>query len=111
MTLKCVVVMVKPDLTDRVVESAKKAGASGATIVPASGTGIREAKTFFGLTLDVRTDVLLFLLDETKVDKVLQAIQKAGRFDEPGTGIAFVMAVERAAGLSSQTSVENRKKG
>ena len=43
--------MIKPNLTDKVVNSAKQAGATGATTIPASGTGAREAKTFFGLTL------------------------------------------------------------
>ena len=34
----------------------------------------------------------------------LSAIEKTGRFNEPGTGIAFVLAVEQTAGLESQTS-------
>ena len=49
---KCIVAMVKPDLTDKVVDAAKAAGATGATIIDAAGTGAREAKTFFGLSLD-----------------------------------------------------------
>jgi len=104
MAYKCILAMLKPDLTDDVVEAAKKAGATGATIVPASGTGAHEAKTFFGLTLDVRTDVLIFLLMEEKVAPVLAAVEAAGHFDEPGTGIAFVMPVEQTAGLQSQLS-------
>jgi nitrogen regulatory protein P-II 1 len=96
--------MVKPDLTGRVVDSAKEIGATGATIIPASGTGAHEAKTFFGLSLDIRTDVVLFLVDNEMVEPVLSAIKKAGRFNEPGTGIAFAFAVEQTAGLESQTS-------
>ena len=87
-----------------VVDSAKEVGATGATIIPASGTGAHEAKTFFGLSLDIRTDVVLFLVDNEIVEAVLSAIQEAGRFNEPGTGIAFVLAVEQTAGLESQTS-------
>jgi len=102
MSFKCVIAMVKPDLTDKVVESAKGAGAKGATILQASGTGVREAKTFFGLTLDIRTDAIVFLVDERVVEPVLGAIKEAGRFREPGTGIAFVLTVEQVAGLESQ---------
>ncbi|MDZ7699618.1 MAG: hypothetical protein U5R49_22710 [Deltaproteobacteria bacterium] len=65
---KCIIVMVKPDLTDKVVDSAKAVGATGATIIPASGTGHKEAKTFFGLSLDIRTEVILFLVDDQSVD-------------------------------------------
>lgn len=96
--------MVKPDLTDKVVNSAKKVGATGATIISASGTGAHEAKTFFGLSLDIRTDLVIFLVDGEMVEPVLSAIKEAGHFSEPGTGIAFVFAVEQTAGFESQLS-------
>ena len=108
MAYKCIVAMVKPDLTDMVVNSAKQVGATGATIIPASGTGAHEAKTFFGLTLDIRTDVVIFLVDGEMVEPVLSAIKEAGRFSEPGTGIAFVLAVEQTAGFESQLSKPQR---
>ena len=108
MAYKSIVAMVKPDLTDRVVNSAKQVGATGATIIPASGTGAHEAKTFFGLSLDIRTDVVIFLVDGEMVESVLSAIKEAGRFSEPGTGIAFVLAVEQTAGFESQSSKPHR---
>ena len=104
MAYKFIVAMVKPDLTDRVVNSAKQVGATGATVIAGSGTGANEAKTFFGLSLDIRTDVVLFLVDNEIVEPVLSAIKEAGRFNEPGTGIAFVLAVEQTAGFESQLS-------
>jgi nitrogen regulatory protein PII len=104
MANKCILAMVKPNLTDQVVESAKKAGATGATIIPASGTGAGEAKTFFGLSLEIRTEVVLFLVSDTIVDAILNAIKEAGRFSEPGTGIAMVLPVEQTAGMESQMS-------
>jgi nitrogen regulatory protein PII len=108
MAYKSIVAMVKPDLTDRVVNSAKEVGATGATIIPASGTGAHEAKTFFGLSLDIRTDVVIFLVDDEMVETVLSVIKEAGRFSEPGTGIAFVLAVEQTAGFESQSSQPHR---
>ena len=102
MNLKLIVVMVKTTETDHIVDAAKASGGTGATIIPARGTGVHEAKTFFGLTLEAQTDVVLFLLEEHLVDPVLKAVYEAGHFEEPGTGIAFVMDVERALGLQSQ---------
>lgn len=99
---KCIIAMVKPDLTDKVVEAAKAAGATGATIIDAAGTGAREASTFFGLSLDIRTEVILLLVTEDIVTPVLDGIREAGHFHEPGTGIAFVMAVESGIGFESQ---------
>jgi len=108
MAYKSIVAMVKPDLTDMVVNSAKQVGATGATIIPASGTGAHDAKTFFGLSLDIRTDVVIFLVDGEMVEPVLSAIKEAGRFSEPGTGVAFVLAVEQTAGFESQLSKLHR---
>jgi len=102
MNFKLIIAMVKTKETDRIVTAAKAAGGTGATIIPARGTGIHEAKSFFGLTLEAQTDVVLFLLEENLVDATLKAIYETGRFREPGTGIAFVVDVERAVGLESQ---------
>jgi nitrogen regulatory protein PII len=102
MIFKIVFAPVKPHKTDAIVDAAKAAGATGATIIPARGTGMREAKTFFGLTLEDQTDIVMFLLEEHLVAPVLEAIRTAGEFHKPGTGIAFVLPVEKVLGLESQ---------
>jgi len=102
MKFKIVFAPVKTHKTDPIVDAAKAAGATGATIIPARGTGIHEAKTFFGLTLEDQTDIVMFLLEEHIVKPVLDAIKIAGEFDKPGTGIAFVLPVEHVLGLESQ---------
>jgi nitrogen regulatory protein PII len=109
MEFKLIISLVKTGETDKVVEAAKAAGATGATIIPARGTGIHEAKTFFGLTLEAQTDVIFFLLEKHVVQKVLNAVYKAGRFQEPGTGIAFVIDVEHTVGLESQVEYFRRE--
>jgi nitrogen regulatory protein PII len=102
MKFKIILSAVKNDTTDKVVDAAKAAGATGATVIPARGTGIREAKTFFGLTLEAQTDIIMFLLEEHVVQTILDAISSAGEFNRPGTGIAFVLPVEHVVGLESQ---------
>lgn len=102
MRFKVILASVKTDIADTVVDAGKNAGATGATIIPARGTGIREAKTFFGLSLEAQTDIIMFLIEEHLVDPILDAVGKAGRFDKPGTGIAFVLPVEQVIGLESQ---------
>lgn len=102
MRFKIILASVKTTLTDKIVDSAKAAGATGATIIPARGTGIREAKTFFGLSLEAQTDIIMFLLEEHLVQTILDTIGRVGEFEKPGTGIAFVMPVEQVIGLESQ---------
>ena len=102
MQFKLIIAFVKPSITDTVVDAMKEAGATGATIVPARGTGIHEAKSFFGLSIEDQTEIVVFLVEEHVVENLIQVIQKAGKFDEPGTGIAFVIPIEHIAGLESQ---------
>ena len=102
MRFKLILASVKPDLTDHIVDTAKEAGATGATIIPARGTGIREARTFFGLSLEAQTDIIQLLVEEHCVIKILNRIKEAGEFHKPGTGIAFVVPVEHVVGLESQ---------
>lgn len=105
MRFKLIMVYVKPKLTDTLVDIMKSEGATGATITPARGTGVREGKTFFGLSIEDRTDVVTFLVEEHMVQKLLDAINTQCEFNKPGTGIAFVLPIEHAIGLESQMGI------
>ncbi len=102
MKFKLIVSFVKPRISDDVIKAMKEAGATGATIIPARGTGIHEAKTFFGLTIEDQTEIILFLVEEHVVEEFMKVISEAGKFNEPGTGIAIVLPVDHIAGLESQ---------
>lgn len=102
MRFKLILASVKPDYTDKVVDAGKAVGATGATIISGRGTGIREANSFFGLTLETQTDIIMFLIEEHISQTVLEAISEAGEFKKPGTGIAFVLPVDQVVGLESQ---------
>lgn len=102
MRFKLILSSVKADITDHIVDAAKEAGATGATIIPARGTGVHEAKTFFGLSLEAQTDIIMFLIEEHLVTTILDTIREAGEFHKPGTGIAFVLPVDHVVGLESQ---------
>lgn len=102
MRFKLILSTVKTDITNRIVDAAKGCGAAGATIIPARGTGIHEAKTFFGLTLEAQTDIVMLVVEEHLVPNILDAIKTAGEFHKPGTGIAFTLPIEDVVGLESQ---------
>lgn len=102
MQFKLIMAFVKPSITDDVVDAMKEAGATGATIIPARGTGIHEAKSFFGLSIEDQTDIIVFLVEEHVVEKLMKVMYKSGKFDKPGTGIAFVLPIEHIYGLESQ---------
>jgi nitrogen regulatory protein PII len=107
MRFKLIVVFVEDGKTEDVARAAKDAGATGCTrIYSASGEGLNETKTFFGLTLETQRDVLLLLVEEHRGRTILEAIGEAGEFDAtPGTGIAFQIDVEDAIGVAHQAEI------
>ncbi len=104
MHFKLLLVFVEDDKTDKVMKAARKAGATGATIINnARGEGVKKSKTFFGLSLETQRDVLLLLVEEHLSRHILETIGEVGEFDtSPGTGIAVQIDVEDAIGVSHQ---------
>ena len=104
MHFKMIVVFVEDDKTDVVMDAAREAGATGATVINnARGEGLNKSKTFFGLSLETQRDVVLFLVEEHLSRHILEEINRVGEFDEkPGTGIAIQIDVEDAVGVAHQ---------
>ena len=106
MNLKMIMALVSDEKTDDVVDAAREAGATGATVLTSGrGEGLTREKSFFGLDITSQRDVIFFLVESHKCVEIIETIRRAGRFDEePGTGIAVQWDIEDAVGLKSQTS-------
>ena len=102
--LKLIVVIVSVDQTDQIIETARKAGATGATVIhEVRGEGLKASKTFLGLDFTSVRDAILFVAAESSAKNIMDAIQNIGGFDEnPGSGIAFQVGLEDAVGLRTQ---------
>jgi nitrogen regulatory protein PII len=104
MHFKMIIVFAEDEKSDAIMDAARKAGATGATVITnARGEGLQASKTFLGLTLDTQRDVILFLVEEHLSRHILEQINRVGELDDkPGTGIAFQVDVEDAVGVSHQ---------
>ncbi len=104
MHFKMIVVFVEDDRTDAVMDAAREAGATGATVIhQARGEGLKKSKTFFGLSLEAQRDVILFLVEEHLSRHILEEIGRVGRFDDQsGAGIAVQIDIEDAVGVQHQ---------
>jgi nitrogen regulatory protein PII len=104
MHFKLIITFVEDRKTDDVMEAAREAGATGATVINnARGEGLEESKTFFGLSLETQRDVLLFLVEEHMSRTIIEKIAEVAEFEEnPGSGIAFQLDVEDAMGVTKQ---------
>lgn len=104
MKMALVVALVSEDKTTEVIDAAREGGATGDTIISGvRGEGLRPEKTFLGLDLTSRRDMVLFLVAEQRARDILERIAVAGGMDqEHGDGVAFQITIEDAVGLSTQ---------
>lgn len=104
MHFKLIVMFVEDDKTNALMDAARAAGATGATVINnARGEGIEKRKTFFGLSLETQRDVILLLVEEHLSRHILETLNEVGEFDsKPGTGIAVQIDVEDAVGVAHQ---------
>ena len=104
MQFKLIIALIDDEHTDVVMNAAREAGATGATVIKsARGEGLKKTTTFFGLDLESQRDVLLFLVEEHLSRGILEHIAEIGEMDDKaGSGIAIQIDVEDAVGVARQ---------
>ena len=113
MRFKLLLAFVEESKTEAVLDAARNAGATGATVINhARGEGLNKKTTFFGLTLEVQKDVLLFVVEEHLARSILETINQIGEFDtESGQGIAIQIDIEDAVGVAHQVETLTKAVG
>lgn len=92
--------VVDRGLGNDVVEAANAAGARGATIIHARGSGIHESGMLFAMVIEPEKDMVMILAKEDVRGGILASIRERLRIDEPGKGIIFTLNVSEAYGLA-----------
>ena len=105
--IRCIVAIVERGKADKIVTAAKKAGAGGATIFYARGTGESEALKFFNLNIEASKEVIIILTRESERQPIYDEIIRVGKLDKPGTGVIFTVPVDDLAGLHHRKDLEN----
>lgn len=84
---------------ETVVEAATKAGAKGATVISARGSGIHETTKLFHMEIEPEKEIVLIILKSGLAEQVVNAIREEMDIDKPGNGIIFVQDVKAVYGL------------
>ena len=95
--------VIQKDQAEQVLEAAKNAGAQGATISYAQGTGIRERMGLIGVTIDEQKEVIRIIVSEEQSELIFETIYLAGQLDKPGRGIMFMSRLDRVATYIPET--------
>ena len=101
MRFDLIVAFVSPELTEKVIETAKKAGATGEVIIQGKGSGM-EAASFMGLKIQDKTNIILLVVEEHHTKNIINKVSDKCNLEEPGNGILISLKIDKVAGLSKQ---------
>lgn len=91
--------IVDKGLSDKVIDSAKSAGATGGTIIHGRGSGTSDKALLFNIEIEPEKEIVLILSQIINTDSITSSIRKDLQIDKPGKGIIFVLDVSRTLGL------------
>lgn len=89
--------IVQRGRADAVVMAAAEAGAEGATIHYARGTGTRQNLGILSVAVNAEKEVVTVAVSREQLNRVFERMFIAGQIDTPGMGFMYVTPVEKAA--------------
>lgn len=89
--------IVQRGLADTLVKAAQEAGAQGATVSFAQGTGVRERLGLLGVSVEVEKEIINVVVSTDQADRIFEAMYYAGKLDTPGMGFMYITPLEKAA--------------
>ena len=89
--------IVQRGIADSIVAAAIEAGAQGATIYFARGSGVRERLGILGLAVEGEKEVVNIIAANDQCDRIFEKTYFAGKLDTPGMGRAYVTPMEKIA--------------
>ncbi|HHW12030.1 MAG TPA: P-II family nitrogen regulator [Firmicutes bacterium] len=84
---------------EEVVEAGKSAGARGATVINARGSGIHETQKLFAMPIEPEKEIVMILAQVELTDAIVSKIKAQLQIEEPGKGIMFILNVDKTYGL------------
>ena len=81
---------------DKIVKAAYEAGAQGATVNFAQGSGVREKLGILGVAVEAEKEIINIIVSTEQVNRVFDAMYLEGELDTPGMGFMYVTTLERA---------------
>lgn len=90
--------IVQRGTADMVVQAAQEAGAQGATIFHAHGTGVRQKRLgILGVTINAEKEVVYIVAPSDQADLIFERIFVCAKMDTPGMGILWMTPLEKMA--------------
>ena len=94
-----VVAVVNQGYSEEVMDVAKKAGASGGTVVPGRRIGNQEAMGFWGMGIQEEKEMLFIIIENENKLKLMQAIGEHCGIHSEAKGLVVSLPIDSVIGL------------
>ena len=108
--VRLITCIVQRGLGETIVQAARDAGAQGATVYFAKGSGVRERLGMLGVAVEVEKEVVNLVVGAEQLDAVFDNVYLVGQLDTPGMGFMYVTPLEKAATYIPRGLVEALQK-
>lgn len=93
------VVIANQGYTETVMAAARKAKASGGTIIHAKGTGAHEAEKFMGVTLVPEREMVFIVVKTERKNAIMKSIMDEAGIQTKAGAVVFSLPVTDTAGM------------
>ena len=94
-----IIAVVNQKYTDKVIDSSRAAGATGATILHTRSVNNRQAEQLIGTTFTQETDTIAFLTTYEYKAQIMEAIRETAGLKTEGGAVLFSLPVDSLIGI------------
>lgn len=94
-----IVVVLNEGFSDKVMDAARSAGATGGTLLHAKGTGKTKTEKFYGVSLAEERDLVYILASASQKGQIMQAINSECGMETEVGALCFSVPVSDVAGV------------
>ena len=98
-TLELIIVITNQGCTDKVMDAARAAVATGGTSIHAKGTGAELARKFLGVAIAAERELIFILARKEDRSPIMKAVMSQTGIHSAAQSLAFSLPVSDIAGL------------
>ena len=100
--------IINQGFSGAVMDTAKRLGAKGGTVISARGTASKDAEIFFNISIQAEKEIVLILVPSNIKDSILKGLYDSVCSDKNAQGIAFSLPVDNVVGLGKNQTKEEK---
>ena len=94
-----IITIVNKGWSEKVIKVSRQAGARGATVLHARGSGLHDITSFLGIAIEPEKELVLNVVTADMSEAIVTAISEAIDLKNPGTGISMIIPLRGVTGL------------